>query len=367
MITIHHVCEYLKEIAPLQLAEEWDNVGLLLGDESVTINKALTCLTLTPEVADEAVATGAGLVVTHHPILFKPIKKITSGNAEGRLLLELVRHGVAVYSPHTAWDNSPTGINQQLAELFGLQDIGPLRLRQTPDRVAIITFVPEKNLVPVRQAAWNAGAGCIGNYHSCSFSHSGTGTFYGMETTNPAVGQAGRLEQVDEIRLEVVCPADRLESVLRAIRAAHPYEEPAIDVFTLRPIRDDVGAGRCGNLPQPVGLGQLCQMISERLGQSGLQFTGSSSQLIQRVGIACGAAGEYLRDAHRAGCDLFITGEARFHSCLEAIELGIAMILPGHYATERFAMEVLANRLKERFTGLLVTASSSERNPLQSI
>jgi dinuclear metal center YbgI/SA1388 family protein len=161
---LQEIVRYLQQIAPLTLAEDWDNVGLLLGDDSIDVVRAITCLTLTPDVADEAVTVGARLIVTHHPVLFKPVKRLTASSSEGRMLLKLMRHGIAVYSPHTAYDNAATGINQQLAELLELTDIAPLRPRAGGDQFKLVTFVPEGQLDAVRRGIWNAGAGVIGNY-----------------------------------------------------------------------------------------------------------------------------------------------------------------------------------------------------------
>lgn len=367
MTTVREVCDFLKTLAPLHLAEDWDNVGLLLGDEARPVQRAMTCLTLTSNVADEAVSCGANLIVSHHPIMFKPIKRITADSAEGRMLMTLLRHDIAVFSPHTAWDNSAGGINQQLAEMLELTDVAPLRGKLAADQVKLVTFVPETHLEAVRTAVWNAGAGVIGNYQHCSFNIRGTGTFFGLDSTNPAIGQAGRLEQVEEIRVEVVCTAKRLEQALDALRAAHPYEEPAVDVFTVKTLGEKVGSGRYGTLPQPTRLSELNQRIAERLRQPHLQFVGDAGQMIERLGIACGAASEFLRDAHRVGCQALLTGEARFHLGLEAIDLGMVMILPGHYATERFAMETLAKRLSAEFSNLAVSASESEYDPVRTI
>lgn len=349
----------------MSLAEDWDNVGLLLGDESADVVRALTCLTLTPDVADEAVTVGARLIVTHHPILFKPVKRLTASGSEGRMLLKLMRHGIAVYSPHTAYDNSATGINQQLAELLELTDIQPLRPRVAGDQFKLVTFVPEGQLDQVRRAVWDAGAGVIGNYRECSFNLRGVGTFFGSDETNPTVGQSGRLEQIEEVRVEFVCPAGRLDRAMEELRNAHPYEEPAIDVTVLKSFADGSGAGRSGNLPQPMPLAKLIHIVRDRLNQPHTQFIGDPSSRMETVGIACGAAAEFLRDAHRAGCQVLLTGEARFHACLEARDLQMAMILPGHYATERPAMETLAARLTDQFPGLIATASDKERDPVR--
>lgn len=366
MTTVRELCNFLELAAPLSLAEDWDNVGLLMGDTHRELQRVLTCLTLTTEVANEAVACGAGMVVTHHPILFKPIKKITSESVEGRILLTLLRHGIAVYSPHTAWDNSVSGINQQLAELLDLMDIAPLRTRSAPEHLKLVTYVPQANLDQVRTALWGAGAGVIGQYGECSFSSPGVGTFRGSEATNPAVGKAGQLEQVNEVRLEVVCDPKKIDRALAALREVHPYEEPAVDIFHAKSLADGAGSGRYGMLSKPMALGELNQVVAKQLKQPQIQFAGNSSQVIHQLGIACGAAAEYLRDAHRIGCQALLTGEARFHACLEAVELGMGLILPGHYATERFAMETLARRLSLEFPSLTVTASLRETDPVQT-
>lgn len=364
MTTIQEVCQYLHEVAPLSLAEGWDNVGLLLGDDSANVARILTCLTLTPDVADEAIEVGARLIVTHHPVLFKPVQRLTASSSEGRMLLKLMRHGIAVYSPHTAYDNSATGINQQLAELLELTDIAPLRPRPAGDQLNLVTFVPEGQLDQVRRAVWNAGAGMIGNYRECSFSLRGIATFFGAEDANPTVGQAGRLEQIDEVRVEFVCPANRLDQAVAQLRKAHPYEEPAINVIPLTTMPDGSGAGRYGRLPRPMLLEELNLLVADRLRQPQVPFVGDLSCAIESLGIACGAAAEFLRDAHRVGCQALLTGEARFHACLEARELQMALILPGHYATERPAMESLAERLAVRFPNLIAAASDVEIDPV---
>lgn len=368
-VEVRHVCQFLQELAPLTLAEEWDNVGLLLGDEASSVNRILTCLTLTPDVAEEAIQLGAKLVVTHHPVLFKPVKKLNSSSSEGRMLLKLLRHEIAVYSPHTAYDNAPTGINQQLAELLELKEIAPLRPHPTAplsDLFKVVTYVPVQQHEAVRRALWDAGAGGIGSYRECSFNVRGVGTFFGLDDSHPAVGAAGRFEQVEEVRVEVICPANRLEPALAALREAHPYEVPAIDVLALCVPPDGSGTGRFGRLPQPLTLVELNRLIGERLHQPSMQFVGDPALLIEKLGIACGAAAEFLRDAHRAGCQALLTGEARFHACLEARDLGLALLLPGHYATERPAMEELARRLTAQFPRIVTTASQREHDPVRT-
>ncbi len=358
------ILSVLEQLAPLELAESWDNVGLLLGDRQAEVTRALTCLTLTPDVAEEAIQNGATLIVTHHPILFKPVQRLTAETTEGRMLGRLLLHGIAVYSPHTAWDNAPHGINQQLAERLGLHDIVPLRPR-TLAEVKLVTFVPAESVRSVQQALWEAGAGVIGGYRCCSFITPGTGSFHGDVLTNPAVGQAGRLEEVAELRLEVVCPAAELNAALTALRQAHPYETPAIDVIPLQSLTQRGGAGRGGSLPEPLSLDELANRICERLGLGWVELVGSSSMPITKLGIACGSAAEFWKDARRSGCDALLTGEGRFHSALEVRAAGFSMLLAGHYATERSGIEALASEIATACPGLHINPSQAEHSPLR--
>lgn len=359
----------LNRLAPRGLAESWDNVGLLLGDPAWSVERVMTCLTLTPDVAAEAIAAGANLVVTHHPVLFKPVQKLTAETAEGRMLLELAMARVAVYSPHTGYDSAPLGINQQLAEALKLTDIGPLRPTPAEPKYQIVVFVPRTDLEAVQQALWRAGAGQIGDYGECSFYIPGTGTFRGSATTHPKIGTAGHLEHVDEIRLEVLCEQRVLADAIRELVAAHPYEEPAYFIYPLKIDASSSGSGRCGGLPTTEGgnlstLSDLLAQVKLALGVTQLQHTGALDQPVTRVGVACGAGGDFLGDARRLKCDAFVTGEARFHTLLEARSHGIALIVAGHFATEQPAMRRLAAMLSTEFPAVKCWTSEAETDPL---
>ena len=364
MPTVADIAGYLNSFAPISRAAEWDNVGLLLGEESAAVQRVLTCLTVTPEVVDEAVQTGVNLIVTHHPMMFRPVKKITDQDPAGRMLLALLKAGVAVYSPHTAFDNCVGGINDMLAAKLGLVEVASLRPFESARQCKIVVFVPQSDLAKVMDAMFAAGAGVIGQYRECSFRLSGTGTFFGSEETNPTVGRKGRREEVSEWRLELVCPEAKLAGVITAMRKAHSYEEPAFDVYPLQPGRETNGEGRIGFLPDGLPLGDFARRVRGELKCGPVQVVGEVDRPIQRVALACGAAGEFLQDAIRQGADLFLCGEIRFHDCLKAIASNISLILPGHYATERFGIEALAFQLAQVFAELAVTASQSERDPV---
>jgi dinuclear metal center YbgI/SA1388 family protein len=357
------VTSYLQQIAPLDLAADWDNVGLLLGNADVGVQRILTCLTVTPAVVAEAVDQGVQLIVTHHPILFRPIQRLTTANTEGRMLLMLVSAGIAVYSAHTAYDNCPGGINDLLAQRLHLGEVEPLR-RRDEGQCKIVVFVPDADLNKVSDAMFAAGAGRIGQYNECSFRLAGTGTFFGTESTNPTVGQKGQREDVSEWRLEVVCPGPRVDAVVRALRRAHSYEEPAFDVYPLRPGGSKGGEGRIGRLAQPASLAELARTVKGALEANQVQIVGDAGKAVERVAIVCGSGGEMLADVLAARADVFLTGEMRFHDYLAAEARGLRLLLPGHYATERFAMAELAVKLQKMFPSLEVWASREERDPV---
>lgn len=367
MLTVASVVEFLDRFAPRDLAAEWDNVGLLLGESSALVERVMTCLTVTPESATEAIAERANLIVTHHPILFRGVKRLTDGTAEGRMLLGLIRAGVAVYSPHTAFDNTRGGINELLARRLALTEVVPLRHSAECGQMKVVVFVPDKDLNRVADALFAAGAGHIGEYRECSFRLAGIGTFFGSDAANPTIGQKGRREEVSEWRLEAVCPANCVEEVVAAIRRAHSYEEPAFDIYPLHAPPSERGEGRLGLLPRSQPLGEVANAAKTALQAGAVQVIGDLQHPVQRIAIACGAGGEMLRDAVRARADVLLSGEMRFHDYLHARAEGLALILTGHYASERCGVEDLAERLRSQFPQLHVWASEREADPVQWI
>jgi dinuclear metal center YbgI/SA1388 family protein len=353
----------LERFAPSSTAAEWDNVGLILGEADGDAARIMVCLTVTPAVVAEAVKGNVDLIVSHHPMLFRAAKKITSATPEGRLLLQLLKAEIAVYSPHTAFDNCTDGINDILAELFGLQSVKPLRSKDATGEFKLVVFVPETEIEKVAEAMFQAGAGRIGNYERCSFRIPGTGTFFGNDSANPAIGEKGKLETVQEIRLEVIVPNSKLNAVIAAMRAAHSYEEPAFDVYPLK-AKSGVGEGRIGTLAKPMALAEFAKTVKSSCKAAAVGIVGDAAKPIRTVAIACGAAGEYLKDAIREKADAFVTGEMRFHEALAAEEAGIAVVLPGHYASERPGVERLAERLQKEFSTTKVWASKAEKDPI---
>jgi dinuclear metal center YbgI/SA1388 family protein len=364
MRTVGDVVNRMERFAPPDLAADWDNVGLLLGDRSKSVARLMTCLTVTPESAGEAVAEKADVIVSHHPILFRGIKRLTTDTPEGRMLLELIRANVAVYSPHTSFDNTAGGINDILAKRLCLSNVVPLRGQGAPREMKIVAFVPDKDLARVSDAMFAAGAGHIGQYRECSFRLAGTGTFFGSDATNPAVGQKGRREEVSEWRLEMVCPETQLGPVLTALRQSHSYEEPAFDVYPLHPRPAAGGDGRLGSLDTPCPLAELARTLKTSLNLTHVSVVGDLDRTVRHVAVVCGSGGELLSDVLRARADVFLTGELRFHDYLTARAQNLALLLPGHYASERIGVEVLAQGLRDEWPDLHVWASREERDPV---
>lgn len=363
-LTVADVVRLLEEWYPLRLAENWDNVGLLLGDPDATVQAVTVCLTITPEVVEEAARNGSQLIVSHHPIFYRPTQRLTADDPASRIVLALARNGIAVFSPHTAFDSAKGGINDLLAEALGLIDACPLVPAEGEPCYKVTVFVPDSDLQRVLDAMFNAGAGVIGEYRECSFRVAGKGTFFGTEATSPTVGQKGRREEVDEWRVEVLCPGRVLHQVLAAMREAHSYEEPAFDVYPLKGLASRAeGAGRIGRLPSPRSLDDLAADVGKTLRSEAVSIVGEPDREVTRVAIACGSGGAFLAEAAKQGADVLVTGEATYHKQLEAQNRGIALILAGHYETERFGVEKLATRLAAALPGVRVLASQQERRP----
>lgn len=367
----------MQAIAPTRYAEPWDNVGLLLGDPDRPLRGAvLLTIDLTEAVVAEARDMGAGAVVAYHPPLFHPVKRITASTGTGRVILAALEAGLAVYSPHTSLDAAPGGMTDWLADGLIPRDgvakadrraLRPHIARRETEEVKIVTFVPEVSLDQVRAALASGGAGRIGGYELCSFSSPGTGTFFGAEGTDPAVGEAGRLEQVQEVRLEMVCSRKALPVAIETLRQFHPYEEPAIDVYDLlgRPERK-AGAGRRLVLDQPTTVEKLAQSVKEYLGVRGVYVAkaeGRGSELVDTIGVCCGSGGELAEVALAEGCHVYITGEMKHHETLAAVEAGMSVITAGHTATERGYLPHLATRLRETLPGIRVEVSHTDRSP----
>ena len=352
----------LEDLAPLRYAESWDNVGLLVGDPGQEVRKAIFAIDYTKEVAAEAEREGCDVVVAYHPPIFEAMKRITSSS----LIFDAVRRGVAVYSPHTALDVADGGTNDMLADALGLKERHPLQMTAgKATQYKLVVFAPHDAAEKVAGALFAAGAGRIGNYTSCSFRSAGTGTFFGEEGADPAVGEARKLEKVEELRIETVLPIHRVEEVIRALRASHPYEEPAFDLVQLAAPPEGKGMGRIGSLEAPVARGELITRVKQELGLGHVLVAGPTEGSATKVACCAGACGDLLNDALAQNADLYLTGEMRHHDALKAAQRGMTVVCALHSNSERKVLERFASKLREKLPSFPVHLSTADRDPFR--
>ncbi len=350
---VRDALQVLREFAPEEWAEPWDNVGLQFGREDAPLRKALACLDVTEETVEVAQQAEVDLLVAHHPIIFHPPKTLREDRPEGRLIAALIRAGLAFYAAHTNLDVAPGGTNDALAALFDLQDTRPLLPGPPQRQVKLVVFTPPEAVAPVLEAAASAGAGVIGNYSHCTFRGPGTGTYLPLEGANPYAGEVGRLEEAQEERLEVLVPHRRLRAVLEAVQAAHPYEEVAYDVYPLENSGLPIGLGRVGTLPEPVSLPDFAERVRERLRTDHVEVVRGRDP-VQTVAVCGGSCSKYVEAARAAGADVFLTSEIGHHQKLLARSLGLSLVEASHEATETPVVAVLASVLRKSLPELEV-------------
>jgi dinuclear metal center YbgI/SA1388 family protein len=370
------IIEALEAIAPLRYAEDWDNVGLLIGRRAGERSRVLLTIDLTPPVVDEAIGQRATMIVAYHPVIFEAVKEISDRTVRGAMLLRLAEAGIAVYCPHTALDAVTGGVNDWLCDAFSdtnangggdRRALMPHAELPRTQQCKIVTFVPEADLDRVRSALATIGAGIIGAYDQCSFALEGEGTFQGGEDSNPVVGEKGHLERVAEHRLEMVLSRSSVPLAVETIRRFHPYEEPAIDVYALeaRPDRSQ-GSGRRLVLDQSMTFDRVLARLAEHLGVERLKYNDvSGGRPVRTIGLCPGAGGSLVDAAIGQGCDVFITGEMSHHGVLAAGLRGCSVILGGHTNTERGFLPRYADMIRARCPELVVHVSRADRTALE--
>lgn len=361
----------LDHIAPRSLAAEWDNVGLVLGAAAQPCSRALVAIDLTDAVLDEAIRLKSQAIVLYHPPIFAPLRQLNDATPRGALLLRAARAGIALLSPHTALDAADGGVNDFLCSVVGEGQSVPLKpaAATTPGQSHRVTVhVPIDHVDAVRAAMARAGAGTIGEYTHCSFEVVGSGTFMPGERARPRVGSRGALERVTECRLEKVCSAGNLPAVIAAIRASHPYEEPAFTIEALAPVpMPRAGQGRLMRLRAPMTARSILRTLASGLRLRQVELVGDPSQRHAVLGLCAGSGGELIAGARTQGATLFITGELKHHDRLDAAAHGTSVILCGHTETERPYLRVLARRLQRLLPGLKVTVSKADRPPARML
>ena len=364
MTTVSDILAAVDRLAPFRLAEAWDNVGLLLGDAAWPVRRVLVSLDVTEAVCDEAERLEADCLLAHHPFLFKDVSRVTAETRAGRLALRLAAGRRAVIAAHTNLDAAQGGLCDLLAERAGLSGLEPLHAEPLERTYTVVVFVPAGDVEAVRLAAFDAGAGRIGAYTECSFATEGEGTFFAGEGTNPAVGAKGERNAVPEHRLEILAAGSRVGAVVAAIGRAASYETPAIDVYPLKDLPGGAGLGRVGRLKKPKTAGQLADDIKRALGLSVIQVAGERSARVERVAVCTGSGSGVVEAVRAAGCQAYLAGELKYHEAQALAAEEIAVILGGHYETERGPLEDWTPRLAETVDAE-VRLSESERGPLR--
>jgi dinuclear metal center YbgI/SA1388 family protein len=359
---IKDISNCIESFAPLSLQEDYDNSGLLIGNPEKEIHRAIICIDVTEQILEEAISSQCDLIIAHHPLIFRGIKKLTGQTSTERIVECCILNGIAVYAAHTNLDNTAEGVNSMISQRIGLQKCSILKPLNGL-LYKLVTFCPVDHAEEVRQALFSAGAGHIGNYDNCSFSSAGSGSFRAAGNANPFVGNINELHFENEIRIETVFPAYYQSAVIQTLLSSHPYEEVAYDIYKIENNFPGAGSGMIGELIEPETEHNFLLRIKELLGGNTIRHTPFLGKLIKNVAL-CGGSGSFLiRDAIAAGADIFLTGDIKYHDFFLADKL-ILLADIGHYESEQFTKEILFTLLTEKFPNFAVLISKTLTNPI---
>jgi len=357
---IYEVISYLEELVPICYQESYDNSGLLVGNPNAELEKGLICLDVTQSVLDEAIDTGCNLIISHHPLIFNPLKKITGATLCENLVIQAIKNDIVIYAVHTNLDNILCGVNQRFAEKLGLKNMRILRSTQH-NLYKLVTYIPEKQAEMVRNALFDAGAGTIGNYKSCSYNSEGYGTFMANENANPFVGNKNEVHQEKEIRTEVIFPVHLKRQIISALITTHPYEEPAFDILPIANTNPNIGAGMIGELETAMNESEFLQFLKKQLQLSCIKHSKFRGKEIKKVAV-CGGSGAFLiPDAIAQKADIFISSELKHNHFIESAE-NILLTDIGHFESEIQTKFLLYDILIKKFRTFAV--SLKEENPI---
>lgn len=355
-------CLYLDTIVPVSFQESYDNSGLQTGDPESDIISALISLDITEEVIDEALQTGCNLVVSHHPLIFNPLKKLTGRNSVERILIRAVKNDIAIYSAHTNLDIFNGGVSRKMADKLNLKNIKVLRPLEKR-LLKLVTFIPADHLEKVREALFKAGAGVIGNYDRCSFSLEGTGSFRGAAGTHPFAGKPENFHFEKETRFETILPVHLKEPVIAALLETHPYEEVAYDLYLLENEFYGAGLGCTGDLPAQLAEMDFLKQLNQVFTARGVRYSGLTGKKIKKVALCGGAGISLLTDAIRSGADAYVTSDIKYHDFFSP-EKKILLVDIGHYESEKFSREILYDLIIKKIPTFAVRFSETNTNPI---
>ncbi len=356
------IISIIEDYAPLALQESYDNAGLVVGSSNMEVNKALISFDVTEEVIDEAIKIGANLIISHHPIIFSGIKKLNGSNYVERIVIKAIKNDIALYAAHTNLDNVINGTNKILAEKLNLKNIKTLSPQKNLLN-KLVTYIPVDYKEKMQQAIFEAGAGHIGKYDSCSFEAKGIGTFRAQEGSTPFVGNIGKMHNEAEIRLETIFPSHIKSKIIAALMNAHPYEEVAYDIYKIENNISNIGAGIIGELSEPQEELVFLNNVKEITKAEGIKYTNLLNKKVRKVAI-CGGSGAFLiSKAKRAGADVYITGDIKYHEFFDA-DNSILVADIGHYESEHFTNTLLLSIIKEKLPTFAIQISDISTNPV---
>ncbi len=362
MTKIKEVISILEDFAPKQYQESYDNCGLLVGDSSQEVTGVLVSLDCTEAIIEEAILKKCNLIVSHHPLVFKGLKKLTGSNYVERTLLKAIKNDIALYAIHTNLDNVSNGVNFKIAEKLLLNNVKIL-VPKSNLLLKLVTFVPQSHLEIVMNALHNAGAGQIGNYKDCSFYVKGTGTFTPGNNSNPFSGQKQIRSHEEEIRLEVILPSDKETKILQALKKAHPYEEVAYYLHELKNENQEVGSGVIGKLLDAMPLTDFLKYLKDKMALSCIRYTAETGKMIKTVAV-CGGSGSFLLfNAKAQNADIFITADFKYHEFFDA-ENQIVIADIGHYESEFYTKELICEVISKKIVNIAVILSETNTNPI---
>jgi dinuclear metal center YbgI/SA1388 family protein len=359
----------INKIAPSSLAETWDNVGLQVGDPTDEISRIMVALDATRDVIEEAVHSGCQLLVTHHPLIFKPQNSISTATPQGRLIHTAIRSGLAIVSMHTNYDIAEGGLNDVLAKQLELCNCTVLQTTSGQELTKLVVFVPEEHLDQVRGALL-PHAESLGAYRECSFAAPGEGTFTPQAGAKPCIGSVGSFEKVREYRFELLVDRTNLSHAIKSLLAVHPYEEPAFDVYPLHNQGKQRGLGRIGYLAEETTLSVYAGRVATQLTAPGVRFVGDPTAKITKVALCSGSGASVMRTAARSGAQVLITGDVKYHDARDAEDIGIALIDAGHFPTEIIMAKNVQAQLQQKlsdsgYSECQVFASITESDPFR--
>lgn len=363
------IIRLFEQFSPKKYAMEGDKIGLQIGRLNNQVERVLVTLDVTEEVVDEAIAKNVGLIIAHHPLIFRPLQKIDTETAAGRIVEKLIKNDIAVYAAHTNLDVATGGVNDLLAESLGLTNTEVLVPSYEEKLKKLVVFVPEENAGEVKEAIGQAGAGAIGNYSHCAFTASGVGQFLPGEDTNPFIGNKGKLEEVREVRVETIVPESIEKRVLSAMLKAHPYEEVAYDLYPLENRGESLGLGRIGTVPT-MTLKDFAEHIKKSLDVNTVRVVGDLDATVNKVAVLGGDGNKYFMTAKFKGADVYVTGDIYYHTAHDAMMAGLNMVDPGHNVEKvmkKGVVNALSKLCQERNYAVSFVESEVHTDPFQFI